>query len=89
MTATAVLGGGISSLAAAYYLAIKRIPVVLIPGPMPVGGWLQSVRRKERMLETGPRSIRHAGNVGQNTLELVASHPDSYIRFMNWDLQIK
>jgi oxygen-dependent protoporphyrinogen oxidase len=64
----AVLGSGITGLSAAYYLSKSFKDVFLIEGKR--GGWVQSIKRKT-MLETGPRSLRHSGSSGQNTLDLI------------------
>ena len=57
----AVLGGGISGLAAAWNLVRCRVPaqVVLYEGSHRVGGWLESsVSPGGGIQELGPRSIR-------------------------------
>lgn len=68
-----ILGSGISSLAAAYYLSLKKnIEIALIQGPQN-GGWIQTNKalKTNVLLEAGPRSLRHTGVAGLNTLELV------------------
>ncbi|XP_048368355.1 protoporphyrinogen oxidase isoform X2 [Sphaerodactylus townsendi] len=67
----AVLGGGVSGLAACYYLA--RSPqapkVILLEGSSRLGGWIHSTRTEDgAVFEHGPRGIRPAGAVGRNTL---------------------
>ncbi|KAF6293513.1 protoporphyrinogen oxidase [Rhinolophus ferrumequinum] len=69
-----VLGGGISGLAASYYLS--RAPcapkVVLVEGSERLGGWIRSVRGPDgAVFELGPRGIRPAGALGARTLQLV------------------
>lgn len=68
----AVLGGGISGLAASHYLSHNH-HATLFRGPMR-GGWVNTYRSRltNTILELGPRSLRHAGT-GQNTLELVSA----------------
>ena len=71
-----ILGGGISSLATAYYLSRNAallksgLKISLITGGR-VGGWIQTKRQNGYHLELGPRSLRHNGIAGKNTLELV------------------
>uniref|UniRef100_A0A3P9JVG3 Protoporphyrinogen oxidase n=1 Tax=Oryzias latipes TaxID=8090 RepID=A0A3P9JVG3_ORYLA len=74
MRTVAVLGGGAGGLAASYYLC--RSPqvakVILIESSSRFGGWLRSTRRPDSaVFEQGPRGIRPAGAVGQNTLNMV------------------
>uniref|UniRef100_A0A6J0TZR5 Protoporphyrinogen oxidase n=2 Tax=Pogona vitticeps TaxID=103695 RepID=A0A6J0TZR5_9SAUR len=71
----AVLGGGVSGLAAAFYLA--RSPqapkVILVESSSRLGGWINSTRKEDgAVFEHGPRGIRPAGAVGKNTLLLVS-----------------
>ena len=71
----AVLGGGISGLAAAYrltqiYPTPKRI--VLLEASKRFGGWIQTTRNEDGIIyETGPRTIRPVGASGITTLNLV------------------
>uniref|UniRef100_A0A1B6L6C7 Protoporphyrinogen oxidase n=1 Tax=Graphocephala atropunctata TaxID=36148 RepID=A0A1B6L6C7_9HEMI len=71
---TAVLGGGISGLSAAYYL-LKSTPqkVTIIEGSNGFGGWIRSIRNSENgfLFEKGPRTIRPKGPQGLNTLSLI------------------
>ena len=78
----AVLGGGISGLAAAWNLARKglvnaggaggQLEIALYEASNRVGGWIKSEKSKEgAVFELGPRSLRTAGIVGKTTLELV------------------
>ncbi|XP_032833122.1 protoporphyrinogen oxidase [Petromyzon marinus] len=72
----AVLGGGISGLASAYYAAraggaVKKV-VLLEAGPV-LGGWVRSSRSPQGAVsELGPRSVRPNGLVGGNTLCLLS-----------------
>jgi len=64
----AILGGGITGLASAYYLS-QKIPSAKITiyeaGPR-IGGWLSSKRVQvddgEVLFEAGPRTLRPNGN---------------------------
>lgn len=71
---TAVLGGGISGLAAGYYM-LRRFgnPFTIYEASPRVGGWIRSEWHKDRgfLFESGPRTIRPKGLPGANTLELV------------------
>ena len=76
----AVLGGGISGLAAAWNLARKQpnLDILLLERSEKLGGWLQSHRggveeegERGRVFELGPRSLRTAGVAGKTTLALV------------------
>ena len=76
----AVLGGGISGLAAAWNLARKQpnLDILLLEHSEKLGGWLQSHRggveeegERGRVFELGPRSLRTAGVAGKTTLALV------------------
>ncbi|KAG0331290.1 oxygen-dependent protoporphyrinogen oxidase [Podila humilis] len=80
-THIAILGGGISGLSTAWYLA-KNAPasvsISLIESANRTGGWLRSDRipdprhpQESILLERGPRSLRPQGVAGLNTLELV------------------
>ncbi|KAG0215044.1 hypothetical protein BGX33_001541 [Mortierella sp. NVP41] len=80
-THIAVLGGGISGLSTAWYLARtapSNVSITLIEGAKRTGGWLQSDRVADPqhpggsvLLERGPRSLRPQGVSGLNTLEMV------------------
>ncbi|XP_004858727.1 protoporphyrinogen oxidase isoform X2 [Heterocephalus glaber] len=70
-----VLGGGISGLAASYYLSRAPCPpkVVLVEGSKRLGGWIRSIRGPDgAIFELGPRGIRPAGVLGAQTLLLVS-----------------
>ncbi|KAM9001591.1 protoporphyrinogen oxidase [Sarcophilus harrisii] len=71
----AVLGGGISGLAACYYLIRAPQPpkVILIEASQRLGGWIRSVRGEDgAVFELGPRGIRPAGELGARTLLMVS-----------------
>uniref|UniRef100_A0A8D0GV23 Protoporphyrinogen oxidase n=1 Tax=Sphenodon punctatus TaxID=8508 RepID=A0A8D0GV23_SPHPU len=70
----AVLGGGVSGLAACYYLAKSpQAPkIILLEGSSRLGGWIHSTRTEDgAVFEHGPRGIR-SGAMGKNTLHLVS-----------------
>lgn len=73
----AILGGGITGLASAYYLS-KELPsasITLYEASDRMGGWLQSkhvdVGNGKVIFEQGPRTIRPRTPAGLVTLELV------------------
>jgi len=74
----AILGGGITGLAAAYYLKKECkfvTPVILEKSPR-LGGWVQTLYKNDGpndrfQYECGPRTIRPAGMSGMNTLDLL------------------
>lgn len=71
---TAVLGGGISGLSAAYYLLrLAKQKVTVIEGSNGIGGWMKSVKlpNTDIVFEKGPRTIRPQGLQGLNTLTLI------------------
>lgn len=74
----AVIGGGITGLATAYYLTkeVPRAKVVLYEKNDRLGGWLQSkqveVENGTVLLEQGPRTLRHTSPAGMLTLRLVS-----------------
>ncbi|XP_061462163.1 protoporphyrinogen oxidase [Rhineura floridana] len=94
----AVLGGGVSGLAACYYLArSSQAPkVILLESSSRLGGWIHSTCTEDgAVFEHGPRGIRPAGAVGKNTLLMVSelglegdvlpvpgNHPASKNRFL-------
>ncbi|KAF9908657.1 oxygen-dependent protoporphyrinogen oxidase [Lobosporangium transversale] len=79
-THIAVLGGGISGLSVAWYLARispPNVAITLLEGSKRTGGWLHSDRINDPLhpdgsllLERGPRSLRPQGVSGLNTLEM-------------------
>lgn len=72
----AVLGGGITGLATAYYLSkeLPRRKVTIYEASDRLGGWLSSTRVPVKngniLFEAGPRTIRPSGN-GVLTKKLV------------------
>lgn len=71
---TAILGGGISGLSAAYYLAKNaQHSVHLLEKSSRLGGWIQTenVAKLGVRFEHGPRTIRPAGVKGGNTLRMI------------------
>ncbi|XP_058716340.1 protoporphyrinogen oxidase isoform X2 [Poecile atricapillus] len=94
----AVVGGGISGLAACYHLLRAPRPpkVLLLEASGRFGGWLQSTRTPEgAVFEHGPRGVRPAGAAGAQTLHMVSElglagdvlavpgdHPASRNRFL-------
>ncbi|KAI8360515.1 hypothetical protein B0O80DRAFT_381321, partial [Mortierella sp. GBAus27b] len=80
-THIAVIGGGISGLSTAWYLARaapSNVSITLLEGSKRTGGWMHSERIKDPthtggsiLLERGPRSLRPQGISGLNTLEMV------------------
>lgn len=73
----AILGGGISGLAAAYHLLDKVTDpsnITVLESSGRVGGWMQSwTGEKGAVFELGPRSIRPVGKAGRATLKIVRS----------------
>lgn len=70
---TAILGGGIAGLSAAYYCIEnpKLGPFVLCEASKRFGGWIKSIKLADgAIFEKGPRTIRPAGIPGENTLQL-------------------
>ncbi|CAN0003094.1 unnamed protein product [Bubo scandiacus] len=94
----AVVGGGISGLAACYHLARGPRPpkVLLLEASGRLGGWLQSTRAADgAVFEHGPRGVRPGGAAGTDTLHMVSElglesdvlpvpgdHPASRNRFL-------
>lgn len=73
---TAILGGGISGLSAAYYAAehSKLGSIVLYEASNRLGGWIKSITTPRGVIfEKGPRTIRPGGTAGENTLELISN----------------
>lgn len=73
----AIVGGGISGLSAAYYLA-RLAPtstkITLIEGKERVGGWIKSQRAATTpsvLFEGGARTLRPQGETGTILLEMV------------------
>ena len=74
----AVLGGGITGLASAFYIskALKNVHVTLYEGGDRLGGWLRStavdVGNCKVVFEQGPRTLRPNYPNGIITLDLVS-----------------
>ncbi|XP_035795566.1 protoporphyrinogen oxidase-like [Anopheles albimanus] len=72
---TAILGAGISGLAAGHYLRRKAasLPLTIYEASDRVGGWIRSERspKDDFIFEAGPRTIRPKGPAAANTLELI------------------
>ncbi|KAI8083661.1 protoporphyrinogen oxidase [Thamnidium elegans] len=80
MSRVAVLGGGISGLSAAYYLARLSPPttkIVLIEAKDRLGGWIKSNKLNTTtndssvLFESGPRTLRPKGPSGTLLLEMI------------------
>jgi len=75
MVTVGIIGGGVSGLAAAYYLgqASKAVEkIVILEGSKRLGGWIHSRQSEDgAIFEFGPRTIRPYGEPGLNTLQLV------------------
>lgn len=78
VTNVAVLGGGITGLASAYYIA-QQLPhskITLFEGSSRLGGWLHSkqvsVGDGKVVFEQGPRNLRPTRPNGWVTLSLVS-----------------
>lgn len=76
-TDIAVLGGGITGLASAYYLSrsLPDVKITLFEASSRLGGWLHSnhvdVSNGSIVFEQGPRNLRPSVPNGLITLELV------------------
>lgn len=72
---TAILGAGISGLAAGHYLLRKtpNLPFTIYEATDRVGGWIRSERFLDHgfVFEAGPRTIRPKGPAASNTLQLI------------------
>uniref|UniRef100_A0A182QLW1 Protoporphyrinogen oxidase n=1 Tax=Anopheles farauti TaxID=69004 RepID=A0A182QLW1_9DIPT len=72
---TAILGAGISGLAAGHYLLRKApsLPLTIYEATDRVGGWIRTERFFDNgyVFEAGPRTIRPKGPAASNTLELI------------------
>lgn len=73
-----VLGGGISGLSAAYYLAkTHKDPskITVVESSPRFGGWMHSIRSETgAIFEQGPRSLRPVGPAGWEALKLVSTY---------------
>lgn len=78
-TDVAVLGGGITGLASAYYLSneFPNARIVLFEGSSRLGGWVKSERvdvgNGNVVFEQGPRNLRPSIPNGLVTLDLVGA----------------
>jgi oxygen-dependent protoporphyrinogen oxidase len=75
----AVLGGGITGLATAFYLSkFTNISVTLIEAKSRLGGWLNStsvdISSGRVVFEQGPRTLRPSAPNGYLTLDLVRNN---------------
>ena len=83
----AVLGGGITGLVSAYYLArhLPRTNITLFEGTPRLGGWLHStqvdVGTGKVVFEQGPRSVRPSRPNGWVTLDLVGFTVDRIVDY--------
>uniref|UniRef100_A0A182W2Z5 Protoporphyrinogen oxidase n=1 Tax=Anopheles minimus TaxID=112268 RepID=A0A182W2Z5_9DIPT len=72
---TAILGAGISGLAAGHYLLRKTptLPFTIYEATDRIGGWIRSDRFLDNgfVFEAGPRTIRPKGPAANNTLQLI------------------
>uniref|UniRef100_A0A182R8D3 Protoporphyrinogen oxidase n=1 Tax=Anopheles funestus TaxID=62324 RepID=A0A182R8D3_ANOFN len=72
---TAILGAGISGLAAGHYLLRKTpaLPLTIYEATDRIGGWIRSDRFLDNgfVFEAGPRTIRPKGPAANNTLQLI------------------
>ena len=57
MTSVGIIGGGITGLAAAFYLKRQGVPVTLYESSGRVGGVIQSLRQSGYLAEFGPNTI--------------------------------
>lgn len=77
MSKTAILGGGIAGLSAAYYLqqTSKSAAITVYEASKRVGGWIRTENLPNNAVrfEAGPRTIRPVGPKGRNTLQLIES----------------
>lgn len=97
----AVLGGGITGLATAYYLTQEKphAKITLYEGSERLGGWLHStavdVGNGSVVFEQGPRTLRPSLPSGLVTLNMarafyrwVLSHANGFYRSRNWASKI-
>lgn len=89
-TNIAVLGGGITGLATAYFLTqeFPHAKISLFESKEDLGGWVKSEKVKvpggEVIFESGPRSLRPAPPAGTLTLKLVCSFSTFTCRGQSW-----
>ncbi|KAL8771921.1 MAG: hypothetical protein Q9209_002859 [Squamulea sp. 1 TL-2023] len=90
----AVLGGGITGLASAYYLAqqLPRAQITLLEGSSRLGGWLHSKQidtgTGKIVFEQGPRTLRPSRPNGWVTLDLVSKNDIGPARLLTRLVQI-
>ncbi|KAJ3410455.1 hypothetical protein HDV05_003717 [Chytridiales sp. JEL 0842] len=69
-----VLGGGVSGLSAAWYLA-KSLPaaseITVLESSSRFGGWVHTSHDQGHLFELGPRTLRPVGEQGTVTLDMV------------------
>lgn len=70
-----VAGGGLAGLSVAHYISKKycgsNLKLVVLEASERFGGWIKSDVHSNFLFESGPRTIRPAGDVGANTLNLI------------------
>lgn len=81
-----ILGGGITGLAAAFYLS-PYAQVTLIEKSARLGGWIRSVRHGPFLFECGPRGFRSTGQEITHLMQIlglqtISSSPISKTRFI-------
>ena len=93
ITDVAVLGGGITGLASAYYLSriVPDANITLFEASSRLGGWLHSkqvdVGTGKVVFEQGPRNLRPTNPNGLVTLDLVRIHvSESFDSFLLTEL---
>jgi len=89
MKPAAIIGGGITGLAAAFFLKQRGIPARLFEASPRLGGVIQSVRRDGYLAEFGPNSILETSPVIGNLVRdlglesrRVYSHPSADKRYV-------
>ncbi|XP_060814948.1 protoporphyrinogen oxidase [Bombus pascuorum] len=95
---TAILGGGISGLSAAYYALEnpKLAPSVILEVSNRVGGWIRSIKQPDgTIFETGPRVIRANSHdllklieelkLSSKVIPIKAEHPAAKNRYIYAD----
>ncbi|KAJ3197044.1 oxygen-dependent protoporphyrinogen oxidase [Irineochytrium annulatum] len=69
-----ILGGGISGLSAAWFLAKsapKTLPITVVESTSRFGGWIQTKLEGGTVFELGPRTLRPVGDAGTITLDMI------------------
>ncbi|KAJ3330679.1 oxygen-dependent protoporphyrinogen oxidase [Blyttiomyces sp. JEL0837] len=71
---TVILGGGISGLSTAWFLA-KTLPdsskITVLESASRFGGWIQTERENGHLLELGPRTLRPVGHNATVTMDMI------------------